>query len=84
MAAVALIVSAIGSILWAEGPPFGSWGFLAGTAAGAVALIVLVVRLIVGSLLPFEIGRGIYRWVTEKRRHRAWSKQAAQRDMFMK
>ena len=80
--AVIVLVSVVGLIFLLDSPTVGSWSFVVGVAVAAVAIVVLLVRLALGGLLPFEIGRGIYRWLAEKRRHKAWSKQAAQRDLF--
>ena len=76
------LASVVGLIFLPGGPSVGSWGFLIGIAATVAAIVLLLVRLALGGLLPFEIGRGVYRWIAEKRRHRAWSKEAAQRDLF--
>lgn len=59
-----------------------SSSFVAAVAAGAIAIVVWLVRLMLEILFPFEMGRGVFRWIAEKRRHRAWSKEAAQRDLF--
>lgn len=80
--AIILLASVAGLLFLPDGPSVGSWGFLVGIAVTAFAVVVLLARLVLGGLLPFEIGRGVYRWVAEKREHRAWSKQAAQRDLF--
>jgi len=79
---IIVLASVVGLIFLPDGPSVGSWGFLIGIAVTAVAVVLLLVRLALGGLLPFEIGRGVYRWMAEKRRHRTWSKEAAQRDLF--
>lgn len=80
--AIILLVAVVGLLFLPDSPSVGSWGFLVGIAVTAFAVCWLLARLVLGSLLPFEIGRGAYRYVAEKRRHRAWSKQAAQRNLF--
>lgn len=77
-----VLASAVGVIFLSAGSGVNSWGLVAAVAVGAVSIVLLLVRLMLGSLLPYEIGRGVYRWIAEKRRHRTWSKQAAQRDLF--
>lgn len=82
LAALVVLAAVVGAIFLPGGTPLSSWGFLAAISVTAAAIVLLLARLVLGSLLPFEIGRGVYRWLAEKRRHRAWSKQAAQRDLF--
>ncbi len=80
--AAAVVASAIALSLLPDGPSVNSWPFVAAVAVGAITIVLWLARLLLESLFPFEMGRGVYRWIAEKRRHRAWSKQAAQRDLF--
>ena len=79
---VAAVASAIALVLLPGGPSVNSWPFVAAAAVGAIAFVLWLARLMLQSLVPFEIGRGVYRWIAEKRRNRAWAKQAAQRNPF--
>ena len=80
--AAAVVASVVALILVPGGPSVNSWPFVAAVAVGAITIVLWLARLMLESLFPFEMGRGVLRWIAEKRRHRAWSKQAAQRDLF--
>ena len=80
--AAAVVASVVALILLPDGPSVNSWPFVAAVAVGAITIVLWLARLLLESLFPFEMGRGVFRWIAEKRRHRAWSKQAAQRDLF--
>lgn len=79
---VVVAVAVVGSIFLSVDARVSSWGVVAAVAIGTVAIVLSLARLVLGSRLLFEIGRGAYRCIAEKRRHRAWSKQAAQRSLF--
>lgn len=80
--AAAVVASVVTLILVPGGPSVNSWPFVAAAAVGAITIVLWLARLMLESLFPFEMGRGVYRWIAVKRRHRAWSKEAAQRDLF--
>ena len=80
--AVAVVASAVAMSLLPGGPGVNSWPFVAAVAVGAITIILWLARLTLEILFPLEMGRGVYRWIAEKRRHRAWAKQAAQRNLF--
>ena len=79
---VAAAASAIALVLLPDGPSVNSWPFVAAVAVGAITIVLWLARLMLEMLFPLEMGRGIFRWIAEKRRHRAWARQAAQRDLF--
>ena len=80
--AVAVVASAVALALLPDGPSVNSWPFVAAVAVGAITIVLWLARLMLEMLFPLEMGRGLFRWIAEKRRHRAWAKQAAQRDLF--